>query len=351
MTDEDAIESALSSVEAAARNHVLVRRNGRNFIALPADREGALHALNLYQPQRTKAVLAMMGVRLLAATGLHRIILPRFHGIGGKETLEPEVPRSIVGTAGVMLGSPEHRVKRAILSYRTPTGWEVAKLAFGAGGRAVIDSEHAALHALPRNLPGVPQPLGVHHGPEFSLLRFPYFHGFPPTPAETAQGLDLLASWLLDAPRMPISEFPEWQAIRKTLEATAAGEAACKRLMETSLSPVVRHGDFARWNLLMRKDRSLIALDWEWGHPRGMPGLDLVHLHLQDARLVERLPPVDGLAKVRSILMSSPCSDYLGSTGWSGDPLLPILACLAWKQGAGHQDNSEVLEAGLAMLQ
>lgn len=55
MTDEDAIAHALSAVEAAARDHVLLRRNGRFFMAIPAVRDAALRTLKLYQPQRPMA--------------------------------------------------------------------------------------------------------------------------------------------------------------------------------------------------------------------------------------------------------------------------------------------------------
>ena len=37
-------------------------------------------------------------------------------------------------------------------------------------------------------------------------------------------------------------------------------------------------------------------------------------------------------------------SAYLESTGWGIDPLLPIIASLAYKQGAGHQENRKMLK-------
>jgi hypothetical protein len=344
MTDHDAIDAALSAVDPASRDHVLLRRNGRFFMALPANRSGAIHTLNLYQPQRPKAVLAMVGVRLLAAAGLHRICLPKFHGKGGRVSLEPEFAGCVPGTAGVMLGSPEHRVRRAILSYETENDWEVAKLAFGIEGRAVIDGEYAALRDMPVDFPGIPQALGVHHGEEFSMLRLPYFSGLPLPPRESMRALGLLESWIRDLPILPASEFPEWPAICKALETTEAGRAAIARLAGMQLRPVIRHGDFARWNLLDMDDGKLMAIDWEWGHPSGMSGLDLVHYFLQDARLVERLAPADAIRKTLALLKGPACAQYLAKTGWNGDPLLPLIASLAWKQGAGHQENGEMVK-------
>ncbi|MFZ9935719.1 MAG: phosphotransferase family protein [Luteolibacter sp.] len=349
MTDEDAIEHALSAVDPGIRGHVLLRRNGRPFMALPADRDTAIHAINLYQPQRPKAVLAMVVIRLLVITGFHRMSLPKLHGIGGKLALDPEFAGCLPGTAGVMLGSPEHRVRRALLSYKTDQGWEVAKLAFGHEGRTVIDGEYAALSNMPSTSPGIPQALGVHHGEEFSILRLPYIHGHPLPPRQGTRGLDLLESWIRDLPARPAGDFSEWPAIESALETSKEGKRALARLAEMQLRPVIRHGDFARWNLLRQNDGSLMVVDWEWGHPMGMPGLDLVHFFLQDVRLVKRLPPAAAIAASIRELQGPTCAGYFEKTGWTGDALLPVIASLAWKQGAKQQDNVDVLEAALRM--
>ena len=46
--------------------------------------------------------------------------------------------------------------------------------------------------------------------------------------------------------------------------------------------------------------------------------------------------------------LAAACRTYLDTTGWSGDPLLPIIASLAYKQGAGHQENAEMMQAAVA---
>jgi hypothetical protein len=38
------------------------------------------------------------------------------------------------------------------------------------------------------------------------------------------------------------------------------------------------------------------------------------------------------------------CRRYLEETGWGDKPLLVVIASLAYKQGAGHQENRETLE-------
>jgi hypothetical protein len=347
MTDENAIHHALSAVEAAGRDQSLLRRNGRLFMALPARRLAALHTLWLYQPQRRKARWFTSLMQFLVLAGLHRMVLPRFRHVAVKVCLDPAFDGCMPGTAGVMLGSPEHRVRRAILSYQTANGREVAKVAFGVEGRAVIQGEAEAIRGLPEDTPGVPDIYGVHHGMDFSMLRMPYVKGLPLVPRRTPEALALLDSWITDAPARSIRDFPEWPAIHATLARSAPRQSALADLENLQLQPVIRHGDFARWNLLRQNDNSLIALDWEWGHPTGMPGLDLVHYFLQDARLVARMEPSEAIRLVCSLLELPLSCNHLDKTGWPRKAMLPIIASLAWKQGAGHQENAEMLEAAV----
>ena len=249
-----------------------------------------------------------------------------------------------------MLGSPEHRIRRAIVSYETSDGWEVAKLAFGPEGRRVIEGEAKAIRGMPAGLPGIPRVLGVHHGPGFTMLRMPYEKGRSFTPRETADAIRLLDAWIPDQPAVEITCFPEWPMIEGALEGFENREKVITALAGQQLVPMVRHGDFARWNLIRRRDGSVVVLDWEWGHPAGMPGLDLVHFVLQDARLVARKQATEAIAHAIDMLSRPPYRDHLQRCGWMGSPLVPIVASLAWKQGAGHQDNAEILEAAAKML-
>jgi hypothetical protein len=324
-----------------------MRRNGRVLMAVPMSRRGANHALKLYQPQRPKAVLAAGGMRLLAALGLHRFFLPKFRHHGGVVALDPPMQICLPGTAGVLLGSPEHRVRRAILSYENQSGWEVAKLAFGTAGREVIETESGTLAAMPEDVAGIPRVLGVHHGAQFSILRLPYIQGETLTPRQGLRAMDLLDSWIRDLPAKAACEFPEWPAIQAALETSDAGKCVLERLAGRQLRPVIRHGDFARWNLLELKNGSLIAVDWEWGHPVGMPGIDLVHVFAQDARLVFHLAPDAVVRAVESKLNAPRCLQYLESCGWGSDARDVIIASIAFTVGTKQQENEKVLESAL----
>ena len=116
-------------------------------------------------------------------------------------------------------------------------------------------------------------------------------------------------------------------------------------LVKITLKPVIRHGDFARWNLLRQSDGSLIVLDWEWGVASGMPGIDLVHFFAQDARLVKRLTPHAVVRSVEQSLGRGDCQDYLAATGWQGEARVVILAGMAFTVGAKQQANEAVLAA------
>jgi thymidylate kinase len=349
VSDGNAIFTALSAVGEVPDDFALLRKDGRVLVALPANRAAAIRTLRLYQPQRWKARAAAILTRWIVSGGIHRLIMPKLRHAGGKTVLEPPFQGCLPGTAGVMLGSPEHQVKRAILCYQTPSGYEAAKVAYGQAGREVIEGEAAALSSLPAGLAGVPRFLGVHHGRAFSILRMPYIEGVPLQDRDMNAALTLLRAWISDAPLMPASRFPEWPSILAALNHLGDGKSAIEKLAGLQLKPTVRHGDFARWNLLRTDEGPLMALDWEWAHPAGMPGLDLVHFILQEARLVERLAPANAIRKTIEVLDQASCTDYLEGTGWGSGSLLPVIASLAFKQGAGHQDNSGFLAAAVAM--
>ena len=347
MTEPDAITVALSAVDCTTDAHVLLRRNGRFFMALPTARDAAMRTLKLYQPQRPKAVLAMRGMRLLAACGLHRIFLPKLDGSIGKVTLDPGFPGCVPGSAGVLLGSPEHRVQRAILSYQTEHGWEVAKIFFGPEGVGILEQEARVLDELAARVKGVPSLLGLHRAGDTTVLRMPYLTGDSIQPGDSKAAVDLLQSWITEEQPKPITCFPEWSAIEAALSGSAIGKQALEQLSSQILTPVICHGDFARWNLRRQADGSLVVLDWEWGHVNGMPGIDLVHYFLQDARLVRKKPAPQAIREALAELNRPQCRSYLEQTGWGSDLLLPIIASLAWTQGARHQENAELLEAAL----
>lgn len=347
MTDDELLTRVWRLLDRDPATAHLLKRNGRLLLGLPANREAAARALRLYQPQRRIACCIVASLRWLIRFGLHRRALPQLRMTGGHEPVSPALTEISAGTCGVLLGSPEHRVRRAIASYQKAGEWEVAKIAYGEAGAALLEQEAKTLEELRCGITGVPRLLGLHHGEDVTVLRMPYLTGRPVEPNDSKAALDLLNSWITDQPPQPITDFTEWSAIKSALSGSEIGSRALARLSKESLRPVICHGDFARWNLLQSKNGSLMVLDWEWGHSQGLPGIDLVHYFLQDSRLVKRMSPEESIKQTLVALDSAACRSYLQKTGWSSDPILPVLVSLAYKQGAGHQDNLDVLDAAL----
>ena len=349
MTDLETIDEVFPLFEMRAGEWTTLHRNGRILLALPPGIRGALRALKLYQPQRFKARATITVLRLAVGLGLHRWLLPKVRCHGGIVATEPDLPRADPYTLGILLGSPEHRVRRAIASYQNGGEWEVAKISFGETGARVLEDEAAILEELQPLAAGVPRLLGLHRGHDVTVMRMPYLSGKTIPPGEFSEALHLLEQWISKAAPQSITGFPEWAAIECALKEMEHGEQVIRMLSQEQVRPVICHGDFARWNLLKQADGNLIVLDWEWGHAHGMPGIDLAHYFLQDARLVQRLSHPKAIAKTIQNLKRPECANYFKQTGWSGDPLLPIIVSLAYKQGAGHQENREVLQAAFTM--
>jgi len=350
MHTDSIVERVLSFFEGEAGRWAQIHRNGHLLLALPPGIRGACRGLRLYQPQRFKARVTIQMLRCATLLGLHRMFLPPLRYHGGIETLEPPLPAVRPFTMAILLGSPEHKVMRAIASYQTADGWEVAKISFGPDGAANLQREAAVLRELAGKAAGVPRLLGLHHGEDATVLRMPYLTGRKIPLGTSHAALSLLNQWISKQDARPAKDFPEWPAIEAALSGSAAGRTALEKLAGQSLVPVIRHGDFARWNLIRQSDGQLHVIDWEWGSSSGMPGLDLVHYFLQDLRLVVRMSPLDAIRECENRLSQPDCIQYLKKTGWEEETLLPIITSLAFKQGAGHQDNEKVLEAGVAAI-
>ncbi len=343
MTDLELLSSVLGTLDPGASPMSGLHRNGRLLLGIPAHHEAATRALGLYQPQRLAARALTAALRLLARWGLHSWLMPRQAVRYKLSASTPPLPSIDPGTCGVLLGSPEHQVKRAIASYRTDGEWEVAKIAIGGDGERNLVTEAQALDEIHPLAEGVPRMLGLHRCGDLTVLRMPYLTGDAVPPGMHEEAVRLLVSWIQSGEPRHAVRFPEWESIGNALSAVHAPEALIRSLFGVALRGVICHGDFARWNLRKQRDGKLIVLDWEWGHRDGMPGIDLVHYFLQDMRLVRRMPPEEAIQAALRELRRPECAAYLTKTGWADDPLRPVIACLAYKQGAGHQENREIL--------
>ena len=348
MTDSELLSRVLGILDPSARSLHSLRRSGRLLLVMPAMAEAATRALHLYQPQRRLARWMVALLHGMARVSWQGCLLPKLYLAAEKLALDPPLLEVEPGTCGVLLGSPEHRVRRAIASYRNAGQWEVAKISLGNDGAQILEREAQVLAELQPLTKGVPRLLGLHRANEVTVLRMPYLTGTPVSLGACASALRLLHHWITDEAPQRATEFCEWADIARALVGADAATWLIDKISMMQLKPVICHGDFARWNLLQQAAGELIVLDWEWGHQLGMPGIDLVHYFLQDARLVRRLTDRAAIAATLRDLNRPACRSYLDETGWNGDSLLAMIACLAYKQGAGHQQNGEVLRAAVA---
>lgn len=330
--------------EGTTRYHV--RRHGMVSLSLPDSREGAAHAFRLYQPQKRLARLKTFALKLLISRGLHPWVLEKVLP-ASYENIQPWEFSYSPETVGILLGSSEHLIYRAIASYRGADGWEVAKLGRGEAARTMLRNEAAVLRELSKRGLSVPRCLGLHEHGEMTILRMPYLAESGLSIRDSGEALDVLIQWAGNAAPESISGFEEWKSICAALETTADGREALESLSTQVVRPVIAHGDFARWNLLHQANGPLIVLDWEWGNTHGMPGLDLVHYFAQDARLVRQLDSANALRVVEASLSLPKAKAYLAQTGWTGNPITPILAWAAFKHGARHQKIADFLAESL----
>lgn len=349
MTDEEMLQRVVGALAAGPVELSGFRKGGRILLGIPRQPEAAGRTLGLYQPQRPAARIMTGVFRILAERGLHHRFLPKLSIPHSSALVIPELAGIEPSTRGVLLGSPEHKVRRAVATYRNDGDWEVAKIALGDEGHAILASEARALREIQSFTASVPRLLGLHRIEDLTLMRMPYLSGTPLDPGEISGVLGLLDSWKRDLPWQRADLFDEWPAIERALAASNEGKSLALEIKSLMLQPMIRHGDFARWNLLRKADGSITALDWEWGHPAAMPGIDLVHYFLQDQRLVRRLPHEEAITTTLKRIQETGSCSLFRQTGWPDDPLLPVIVSLAYKQGSGHQENSAVLNAALSL--
>ena len=141
MTDSELLSRVFGILDPSARSLHSLRRSGRLLLVMPAMAEAATRALHLYQPQRRLARWMVALLHGMARVSWQGCLLPKLYLAAEKLALDPPLLEVEPGTCGVLLGSPEHRVRRAIASYRNAGQWEVAKISLGNDGAQILERE------------------------------------------------------------------------------------------------------------------------------------------------------------------------------------------------------------------
>ena len=353
-SDINLLVKAWQSLTGDGGNLYLIYRGGRVLLALPAGRREALVTLGLYQPQKNFAKSLALALGCLVRLGLHKLFLRRLQVPALTVSDFDPIQGFERGSLGILLGNPEHPVRRAIVSLRVKGHDEVAKMAFGLDGRKLVSLESSVIENLPEKVPGLPILTGTRFSNEVSLMKMLYFKPLEGQSSSFESHVFLLRSWLGNGEAMPLSGFPEWEQITNIVSQVTSMElleGGKDRLEKIVLVPSVRHGDFAPWNLRLDSEGKLVALDWEWGTGFGVPGFDLVHYLCQEGRLIRGFKAQRLIRYVEATLKSSLAGAYLQLAGWRGLERELFISTMAFYQSRCFPGSDELLDLLIGLEQ
>ena len=314
----------------------IVNIGNRTVIGLPQDTEAALKALAMYQPQKPLAKIATMALRFMIKSHLIKFFGGKLDVQGGEKANWLAEP----STLGFLLGNPNHKVSRAILSYRGADGWEVAKLVVGEKNEHILMAEANVLDGVRSRGVRVPEHKGLDRVSGASVLRMGYVEASGNQLTQT-DVVDYLTS-MLSIDKFVISEWEGWEKVTHLLIDTPTYHT----LSQLVVTSAIKHGDFAPWNI-RKSDQGLVGIDWEYGDMNAPSGIDLVHYLSQEYELVYNSSSSECVSKVYENLILEPASEYLKQAGWSGHELCLMALSYACVTARGQQDQSRLLEAVL----
>ncbi|MGJ8696850.1 MAG: hypothetical protein ACSHYF_11055 [Verrucomicrobiaceae bacterium] len=312
----------------AAAGMRLAGMGPRLRLGLPLSKEGVGRALALYQPQTMKGRLFVAGLKGLSAVGGLRF-LPKVCGEGAGTGAWDWVADG--SSLGALFGNPSHAQQRAILSYRGEQGWEIAKLV--SGGEGLLGRERELMERARELGVGVPQVRGMESAEGVTALRMEYVESAGGAVSDGVM-VGLLEGMLLEGSGT-LESWGRWAALEGML-----GEKVEKG---TVVRRALGHGDFARWNL-RRGDEGWVLLDWEFGDPEGLAGLDLVHYISQEEELVNGGTPGEVVERVLGRMRAAGAGEYLRKAGWAGRERDLLMIALADVTDRGQQDRSGLLD-------
>lgn len=235
--------------------------------------------------RRTAKVYRFL-LRLKATIGLGSGICNLSNFWPVREFVEDVLPKVasvvvLVGTSG-----PTQKVTLQLWNDRQVVGY----LKYGEKQTAQnrIKQEAEVLKALPHGLG--PTLLKVEpFGEGLAVVLLPVFGEALGARLPLASNL---ISFVQNFPRSSPVVFEDHPWIKKMMSRYTDIPLSCITPLAGRKWPVVfQHGDFAPWNILVKPNGSLKAIDWEYGTAEGFPFIDLAFFILQVGRLIYRLSP------------------------------------------------------------
>ncbi len=299
----------------------MARRQGHLLVLARRERGGLARGLELYRALRPmgrayRAVLASLSKSPAWSLLPSRVFAASPEGLVSRLEAAGRVD-------AILFGNPVQEHRRVILLMTTAGGRRrVIKAGFTPAAIAAVEREAVVLEQHGGRIEGLPRPVEVLRRDGETALVMEETPGVPVGSLEEGLegAIELLGGWFQGGESRPLGSFDVFPQLLGSWPGAASFE-------ELSLQPAFAHGDFALWNLLKAADGRVAAVDWEWAAVEQLPGLDLVHLVLQEQAMRQRKSGdalVDGTLEVlrRPIVAS-----FLERCGWPR-PELP-LACYA----------------------
>lgn len=298
-----------------------VHRKGRRVFAfVPADCFSDTRLYQLLPAHSTLAKLYRTGVQTLSRFGIafprETISIIFSSGNPFVELLNTASGGFSEKTAPILLpGNPFTEAQRTMIIARDITGQPCSaiKLGMNRPASALICKEHKILTQIrSRTLDQIPQltseliecDRGAAFSTEFIEGRNPSWRD-----ENEAKG-SLLASWIDHSTKLaPLSDSPWWSALRSA-QTDLAPREKIDQMGALMSRPVLGHGDFAPWNILISRGRWL-AIDWERGDLLGIPSWDWLHFEIQSALLIGKWAPEKIWGDARATLETPSFLQYL----------------------------------------
>lgn len=303
-----------------------VRKGGRPLLLLSADQRTAQAGISLYAAQTKVALLAKEMLRLLFRCRLGFV----FQHVDLKVNAADSLVRFLQKVSGqadllhfsVLAGNPAVAGRRfmIVVSQAEPEPPMVVKTGVSSTARDHVRRELSVLRwANGRALKGIPKLCGEEENERTSSFATEFIQGDSPPPGQQHEIGPLLASWIESNETLRVGSDENWRTLAELARAHPALKSLNSSLSDLHLSAALQHGDFAPWNIKVKKPGEWHVLDWERGRTGGLPAWDWFHYVTQSAILVSRLPSMDLLRVVEAMLSSAEFRSYAVKAGLTGN--------------------------------